>query len=45
MGEARERIRSFIEAGATHVILNLIYPYPEQIVHRLVDEIITPLTR
>ncbi len=39
----REMARSFIEAGATHVILNLRAPYPEGIVHRLADEVAEPL--
>jgi F420-dependent oxidoreductase-like protein len=39
----REMARSFIEAGVTHVILNLRAPYPEGIVHRLADEVAEPL--
>jgi len=41
--EARNEIRSYIEAGATHLILILRAPYPEGIVHRLDEEIIQPL--
>jgi len=43
LGETRDQIRPYIEAGATHIILNLRYPYPEGIVHRLADEIAKPL--
>lgn len=40
---ARETIQSFIAVGANHIILNLRYPYPQNIVHRLVEEIVEPL--
>lgn len=43
IGEAIEQMRPYIEAGASHIILNLRAPYPENIVHRLADEIIAPL--
>lgn len=43
MGEARSKIRNFIEVGVTHIILNLRFPYPDGIVHRLDEEIIQPL--
>jgi hypothetical protein len=36
-------VRSFIVAGATHLILNLAAPYPEGIVQRLADEVASPL--
>ncbi len=36
-------MRPYIEAGATHIILNLRAPYPEQIVHSLDQEVIAPL--
>ncbi len=36
-------IRPYIEAGATHIALNLRAPYPEDIVQRLAEEIIEPL--
>lgn len=39
----REQTRSFIEAGATHLIMNLRAPYPVGIVHRIDEEIIQPL--
>lgn len=41
--EAVDGMRPYIEAGATHIILNLRAPYPDQIVHQLDQEIITPL--
>ncbi len=41
--KARNEMRSYIEAGATHLILILRAPYPEGIVHRLDEEIIQPL--
>ena len=43
VGEAVDGMRPYIEAGATHIILNLRAPYPENIVHRLADEVIAPL--
>ncbi len=43
LAESRDTIRPYIEAGATHLILNLRAPYPENIVHRLAEEIVTPL--
>ncbi len=36
-------IQPYIEAGATHIILNLRAPYPEGIVHRIGAEIAEPL--
>jgi len=41
--ETRDHIRPYIEAGATHLILNLRAPYPDGIVHRLAEEIAEPL--
>jgi alkanesulfonate monooxygenase SsuD/methylene tetrahydromethanopterin reductase-like flavin-dependent oxidoreductase (luciferase family) len=41
---SRELVRSFINAGATHVILNLRPPYPERIARSLVTEIVEPLS-
>ncbi len=38
-----DELRPYIEAGATHIILNLRAPYPENIVHKLTEEIIAPL--
>ncbi len=43
LAESRETIRPYISEGATHIILNLSYPYPEEIVHRLDKEIVQPL--
>ena len=43
VGEAIDGMRPYIEAGATHIILNLRAPYPEGIVQRLVDEVVEPL--
>lgn len=40
---ARDEFRRYIEAGATHLILSLRFPYPEGIVHRLDEEIVQPL--
>lgn len=41
----RDTIRAYVNAGATHLILGLIYPYPEGIVSRLAEEVAEPLTR
>lgn len=43
MAEAIEGVRPYIQAGASHIILNLRATYPEGIVHRLADEVIRPL--
>jgi F420-dependent oxidoreductase-like protein len=43
MAGTREQVRSLIEAGATHLILNLRPPYLDNIVHRIDEEIIQPL--
>jgi F420-dependent oxidoreductase-like protein len=43
LSETRDGIRPYIPEGATHIILNLTAPYPENIVHRLADEIVAPL--
>ncbi len=39
----REAVRSYIAVGATHVVLNLRPPYPENIVRRVTDEVVKPL--
>ena len=44
LAETHDGIRPYIEAGATHIILNLRAPYPEGIVHRLAEEIAEPLS-
>ncbi|GCE24716.1 LLM class F420-dependent oxidoreductase [Dictyobacter alpinus] len=41
--ETREQIRSYIEAGVNHIVLNIRPPFPEAIVHRLVQEVVEPL--
>lgn len=38
--EARERTKTFIAAGASHFVYTLAYPYPEDIVARLADEVV-----
>jgi F420-dependent oxidoreductase-like protein len=43
VGEAIHGIRPYIEAGATHLILNLRAPYPDNIVHKLAEEVVAPL--
>ena len=45
MAETLNEIKPYIEAGATHIILNLRAPYPENIVHRLAGEVVAPLKR
>jgi hypothetical protein len=36
-------LRSFMAVGATHLVLNLVAPYPEGIIQRLADEVASPL--
>ncbi|HVU66930.1 MAG TPA: LLM class F420-dependent oxidoreductase [Ktedonobacteraceae bacterium] len=43
LATAREQACAYVEAGATHFILGLRYPYPDGIVHRLDEEIIQPV--
>ena len=43
LAETAAGMRPYIEAGATHIALNLRAPYPEHIVHKLVEEIVEPL--
>jgi F420-dependent oxidoreductase-like protein len=43
LSSTRERLRPYIEAGAAHILLNLTAPYPQGIVQRLAEEIVTPL--
>jgi F420-dependent oxidoreductase-like protein len=45
MSANRKQVQDFIEAGATHLILNLRAPYPEGIVHRLAEEVAEPLKK
>lgn len=35
-----EALKPLVEAGATHLVLMLVYPYPEGIVARLADEVV-----
>jgi F420-dependent oxidoreductase-like protein len=39
----RDLVRGFIDAGATHIILNLRPPYPQHIARSLVTEVVEPL--
>jgi F420-dependent oxidoreductase-like protein len=43
LAAGREALRGYIEAGATHLILNLRYPYADGIMRRLADEVAAPL--
>jgi F420-dependent oxidoreductase-like protein len=43
LGASVENIRPYIEAGARHIILNLTAPYPENIVHKLAEQVVAPL--
>ena len=43
IGETKEEIRPYIQEGATHIILNLVAPYPQEIVQKLNKEIVEPL--
>jgi F420-dependent oxidoreductase-like protein len=40
LGETAATVRPFVEAAATHFVLILPYPYPEDIVARLADEVV-----
>jgi alkanesulfonate monooxygenase SsuD/methylene tetrahydromethanopterin reductase-like flavin-dependent oxidoreductase (luciferase family) len=41
----RKAILDLIDAGMTHIVLSLRSPYPSQVAHWLIDEIITPVRR
>src|SRR5262245_30202930 len=43
LDETRERIRAYIDVGATHIILYLRPPLPAGVVQRLANEIAAPL--
>jgi F420-dependent oxidoreductase-like protein len=43
LAETIANIKPYIEASATHIVLNLTAPYPKNIVHRLAEEIVAPL--
>lgn len=40
LSAARDRVKTFIEAGANHFVFTLTYPYPGDIVARLADEVV-----
>ncbi|MCL4859660.1 MAG: LLM class F420-dependent oxidoreductase [Caldilineaceae bacterium] len=40
LSTARDRVKPFIEAGANHFVFTLTYPYPDDIVARLADEVV-----
>lgn len=40
VGATVTALRPMIEAGATHIVLMLVHPYPEGIVDRLADEVV-----
>ena len=35
-----DTVQGLVDAGATHLILNLRYPYPDNIVARLAEEVV-----
>jgi len=43
LAETRQNTQNYIEAGVNHIVLNIRPPYPEGIVHRLVQEVVEPL--
>lgn len=43
LAATRESVRSYIAAGANHLVLNLRHPYPDGIVAKLTSEIVRPL--
>ncbi|HEY0736027.1 MAG TPA: LLM class F420-dependent oxidoreductase [Herpetosiphonaceae bacterium] len=43
-GETIQTLQGFVDAGATHLILNLRYPYPENIIERLATELVPHVT-
>lgn len=40
LAETIQTLQGFVDAGATHLVLNLRYPYPENIVERLATELV-----
>lgn len=40
LGATRDIVQQFVDAGATHIVLNLAPPYPEGIVGRLAEEVV-----
>ncbi len=43
--ETVELVQAFVAAGATHIVLNLPPPYPEGIIARLADEVVSEINR
>jgi hypothetical protein len=43
LGATVAQLGSLVDAGATHPILMLAYPYPDGIVARLADEVVAKL--
>jgi hypothetical protein len=43
LGATVAQLGPLVEAGATHLILMLAYPYPDDIVARLADEVVAEL--
>jgi len=43
LAEARETVAGFLQAGATHIVLYLRAPFPQDIVQRLAAEVAEPL--
>jgi len=35
-----QTVQGYVDAGATHLILNMRYPYPQGIVARLAEEVV-----
>lgn len=44
LAETIANVQKYVDAGATHLILNLRYPYPEGIVERLATEVVPHVT-
>ncbi|MBO0783375.1 MAG: LLM class F420-dependent oxidoreductase [Ktedonobacteraceae bacterium] len=45
LAAGRETLRQYIEAGATHLVLCLLAPFPDGIVERMAAEIAVPLSK
>ncbi|MFN8479360.1 MAG: LLM class F420-dependent oxidoreductase [Kouleothrix sp.] len=44
LAETVQMLQGYVDAGATHLILNLRYPYPAGIVARLAEEVVPNIT-
>lgn len=44
LAETIANVQTYVDAGATHLILNLRYPYPAGIIERLATEVVTRVT-